>query len=308
MRRRAAVLAAVSALALFTSATFASAALPAGPRLAADGDPVLMAAGDIACRPSQPAFKGGNGTATKCRQKYTAMLLAGADWVLPLGDEQYEDGTLAEFNASYDLSWGAYTSNSRPVPGNHEYQTPGAAGYYAYFGAVAGAPATGYYAWDAGAWRLLALNSSVSMARGSAQYNWIENELATHANACVAAYWHEPRFRSGKSNVARFKPVWNLLYQYGADLVLNGHSHTYQRFAPLDPGGNIDRAQGLRQIIAGTGGKGFSGLLPGGPEVEASQNHTYGVLRLTLHAGSYDWEFVPEAGKTWTDSGTTACH
>jgi len=274
---------------------------------AESGDPVLMAAGDIACSPSKAAFKGGDGTATKCRQKYTAGLLSGADWVLPLGDEQYEDGDLADFNASYDLSWGAYKANSRPVPGNHEYQTPGGAGYYSYFGSAAGDPNLGYYAWDVGTWHLLALNSNVSMAKGSDQYKWVESELASHSNACVAAYWHEPRFRSAKKNVAKFQPVWDLLYQYGAEFVLNGHAHNYERFAPLTPAGTIDRVRGVREFIAGTGGDSHSDLTTGDSRVEAAQKTTYGVLKLTLHASSYDWEFLPETG-TWTDSGTSSCH
>jgi len=274
---------------------------------AEDGDPVIMAAGDIACSPQKRAFKGGDGTATKCRQKYTAQLLAPADWVLPLGDEQYEDGALSDFNASYDLSWGAFKANSRPVPGNHEYQTAGAAGYYAYFGDAAGESGRGYYAWDAGSWHLLALNSSISLAPGSAQYNWVRDELAAHSSGCTAAYWHEPRFKAGKNDVGRFKPVWELLYQYGADLVLNGHAHNYQRFAPLTPDGKVDVNLGLRQFIVGTGGVGFSDLASGDPRVERSQNSTYGVLKLTLHASGYDWQFLSEKG-TWTDTGTGSCH
>ena len=274
------------------------------PGLTSAGDPVVFAAGDISCDPTDPAFNGGNGSSGHCREKYTAALMGDADAVLPLGDEQYEKGTLTGFNQSYDLAWGQYKAITRPSPGNHEYLTSGASGYFSYFTDIAGAP---YYSWDIGTWHLVSLNSSVSIASGSAQYNWLKNDLTTHTNACVLAYWHEPRFKVGKPAVAKMKPAWDLLYQYKADLILGGHAHNYQRMAPLDPAGNVDNTNGIREIISGTGGEGHGQLFTG-PWIQVGDGKTFGVTRLTLHDGSYDWKFVPEAGKTFTDSGTTNCH
>ena len=273
------------------------------------GDPVVMAAGDIACDPTSAYFNGGNGTAGSCRQKYTAKLLAGANAVLDLGDNQYESGTLAQYLSSYDLSWGPYKPITYPAPGNHEYYTTGAPGYFAYFGDRAGPAGLGYYSFEIGAWHMISLDSSVSAAVGSPQYNWLQTDLQTHSNLCTAAYWHEPRYRAGNyTDLGKVKPLWDLLYLYKADLVLNGHQHNYQRFAPMTPSGTIDRVNGIREIIAGTGGKGHQSVVTTDPRVEAANGTTFGVLAVTLHATSFDWKFLPEAGKTYTDSGTTACH
>src|SRR5829696_6335850 len=288
----------------------------------AAGDPVIAAAGDIACDPAAGDYNGGDGTAIDCAQRRTAALLTGVDAVLPLGDEQYVCGGLRAFNQSYDPTWGQHKQISHPVPGNHEYQTsggtdcstrPDAAGYFTYFGAAAGDPAKGYYSYDLGSWHIVALNSELCFmpegcSAGSPQEVWLKNDLAAHPAACTLAYWHEPRFASspgGGDGVA--DPLWRDLYTAGADVVLNGHHHWYERFALQHPSGQAD-PNGIREFIVGTGGESHVPLSTRRPNSQVSNDSTFGVLKMTLHVGSYDWSFVPEAGATFSDSGTTSCH
>ena len=288
---------------------------PIPPRAApAAGDPVIAVAGDIACDPAAPAFNGGTGTATECRQQATSDLLVGRglSGVLIPGDVQYGDGAYGKFLRSYDLSWGRVNGITRPAPGNHEYGTAGAAGYFAYFGNVAGSPSQGWYSFDIGAWHVIALNSNctvVGCSAGSAQEQWLRTDLAASAAACTLAYWHHPRFSSGThggdSSVAAF---WSALYEHGADVVLNGHDHDYERFAPQAPGGSADPDFGLRQFVVGTGGEGLRPFEPIVANSEARNATDYGVLELTLGGSGYAWEFVPVAGDTYTDAGTGACH
>ena len=254
------------------------------PGAAAAADPVIAAAGDIACKPdAQP-------TASACQQAATAQLLLdiAPDRVLALGDEQYERGTLNEFANSYDLSWGKVKSITAPVPGNHEYETAGASGYYDYFGAAAGEPSKGYYSFSLGAWHLIALNSNcgyVGCSAGSAQEEWLRADLAAHPSQCLLAYWHHDTF--GPTHDLRAD-----LLAVGADLVLVGHAHAFQNRDDLDASGNSD-PDGYRQITVGTGGK------SGG---------TFGVLKVTLHASSYDWNFVGIPGTSLTSTGSEDCH
>jgi calcineurin-like phosphoesterase family protein len=285
-------------------------ARPAGP-YAATADPVIAAAGDIACDPNASSFKNGKGTSSECRQKYTAALLAGVNAVLPLGDLQYESGPLNNFTNSYALSWGAYKAITHPAPGNHDYQTSGAAGYYAYFGAAAGDPAKGYYSYDLGGWHLIALNSSCSPVGGcgtaSAQTVWLRNDLSRTTKSCILAYWHHPRFSSAThGSDTSYDAFWQALYAAHADVVLVGHDHTYERFALQNPAGQADPA-GIREFVAGTGGKSHYTFRTVIPNSEVRNANTFGVLKLTLHPNSYDWQFVPESG-SFTDSGSTACH
>jgi len=266
-------------------------------------DPVLGVAGDIACATGQLV------TATQCRQAATAALLAGNDVtvVQTLGDEQYENGTSADFAGSYDLSWGQLRYKTDPAPGNHEYNTPGATGYYGYFQAAAGDPAKGYYSYDLGAWHIVVLNGEVANGAGSAQDVWFRGDLATHHNACTVALWHEPYFSSSGETPGRLT-LFQDAYNGGVDIVLNGHEHNYERFAPQDPSGARDSTRGVREFVVGTGGRslwGFSTILP---TSQARSGSTFGVLKLTLHATSYDWRFVPIAGSSFTDSGTGTCH
>jgi hypothetical protein len=266
-------------------------------------DPVLGVAGDIACATGQLV------TAKQCQQAATASLLSGNDVtvVQTLGDEQYEDGTSADFAGSYDLSWGQLKSKTYPAPGNHEYNTAGATGYYGYFQFAAADPATGYYSYDLGAWHIVVLNGEVANGAGSAQDVWFRNDLATHPNTCTVALWHEPYFSSSGETAGR-RTLFEDAYNGGVDIVLNGHEHNYERFAPQNPSGVDDSARGVREFVVGTGGRslwGFSTVLP---TSQARSGTTFGVLKLTLHATSYDWRFVPIAGSTFTDSGTGTCH
>jgi len=284
-------------------------------------DPVIAAAGDIACDPSNSNFNGGNGASSSCRQKYTSDLLVGAGLaaVLDLGDNQYYCGGYQAFLQSYDLSWGRVKSITHPSVGNHEYLTSGgtdcssgAAGYFNYFGAAAGQPGQGYYSFDIGTWHLIALNSNCSSAGGcgasSPQGIWLANDLKTHTSFCTLAFWHIPLFSSGGRANNNSKPFWQLLYDNNADLILSAHDHTYERFAPQTPSGTLDTTRGIREFIVGTGGANHTSFVTVAANSEVRNASTFGVLELTLHSTSYDWNFVPEAGQTFTDSGTTACH
>jgi len=290
------------------------------PRAAAATDPVVAAAGDIACAPP------GTRTASKCHQAATADLLAGADAVLPIGDEQYNCGQLSAFNQVYDASWGQYKSISNPAVGDNEYagngcSTPGASGYFTYFGDRATpqqpgctASCKGYYSYDVGAWHVVALNSECTepgvggCSASSPQVQWLKADLAAHPNTCTLAYFHRPYFSDNGGTVAKVKQLFTALYNGGADVLLVGHQHIYERFRPQSPSGAAD-SNGVRQFIVGTGGR--SQTTPAFPPPAGSEKQnsgTFGVLKLTLHPTSYDFQFVPEAGKTFTDTGTQACH
>jgi hypothetical protein len=211
---------------------------------------------------------------------------------------------------------------THPVPGNHEYftsggtdcdPTGGAAGYFRYFGAAAGDPTRGYYSFDVGTWHLIALNSNCSQVGGclvgSPEETWLQADLAAHPYSCTLAYWHHPRFTSGVvNNDLEVAPFWQDLYLAGADIVLNGHAHGYERFAPQNPLGIADPADGIREFVVGTGGEDFHAFALPLPLSQVREDDTFGVLTLTLHSGSYDWNFVPEAGKPFTDSGSGTCH
>jgi Calcineurin-like phosphoesterase len=288
------------------------------------GDPVIAAAGDIACDPTNAHFFAGDGDSNTCRMKATSDLLVNHGYaaVLPLGDNQYYCGGYSAFVQSYDLSWGRVKAETHPVVGNHEFLTSGgtgcdpsntaAAGYFQYFGAAAGDPGHGYYSYDVGAWHLVALNSNCGDAggcsSGSPQYTWLSADLAADQNACTLAYWHIPLFSSGGRAAANMRSLWTLLYDKNAELVLSGHDHIYERFAPQTSAGVLDTARGLRSFIVGTGGANHTSIATVAANSEVRDVSTYGILQLTLHATSYDWSFKPEAGKTFTDSGTDQCH
>lgn len=260
-------------------------------------DPVLVGAGDIA-------------DCTLAEDEATAKLLdAIPGTVFTTGDNAYSSGTAAEFTDCYEPTWGRHKTRTRPVPGNHEYLTSDAAPYYSYFGASAGAAGQGYYSYNLGAWHIIALNSEISAAPGSAQLAWLRQDLAANAAACTLAYWHKPLFSSGEhGNLLAMFEAWKALHEYGADVVLNGHDHNYERFAPQNPYGEAD-PNGIREFVVGTGGKdlrSFPATAPR-PNSEARNSTAHGVLKLTLHATSYDWEFVPIAGQSFTDIGSAAC-
>jgi hypothetical protein len=284
-------------------------------------DPVIAAAGDIDCTPR--ATK----TSSKCHGPLdTADLLAasGYDAVLPLGDTQYECGKLSAFHAVYDQTWGRFKSISHPVAGDNDYagstcSTPGASGYFTYFGAAASPldqPCTrackGYYSYDLGSWHMIALNTECRQVGGckssSPQGRWLKADLTAHRATCTLAYWHRPYFTDGGDTSSASRYFVKILYAAHADVLLVGHKHVYERFAPMDPFQEAD-AKGIRQFIVGTGGRSHHPLAATPPpNAEVRNRTTYGVLRLTLHAGSYDWKFVPQDGKTFSDSGTQRCH
>jgi len=266
----------------------------------AAGDPILVGAGDIAsCQSSG--------------DEATAELLASTrGTVAALGDTVYPEGTAAQFRDCYGPSWGRFKARTRPAVGNHEYNTAGAQPYFEYFGAAAGPSGRGYYSYDMGTWHVVVLNSNcseVSCAAGSTQERWLRADLAANANKCTLAYFHHPRFSSGLyGDTASVAPFWEALYRAGTEVVLNGHTHNYERFAPQRPNGTRDGERGIREFVVGTGGVNLKPFEAVKPNSQARNADTFGVLRLTLHPGSYDWKFKPAAGGTFTDSGTKACH
>jgi hypothetical protein len=235
----------------------------------------------------------------------------GANAVFALGDNQYEEGTPNQFMKSYDLSWGWYKAITYPVPGNHEYRVPGIADYYSYFGERAGEPAKGYYSFDLGDWHIVALNSNcadVGCEAGSEQEMWLRADLAAHPNTCTLAFWHHPLFSSGNhGNSPVVADLWRALSDARVDLLLVGHDHHYERFAPQTAESVVDYETGVRQFLVGTGGKNHYGLATAEPNSEVRNASTHGVLKLELYAGGYDWAFVPEAGATFTDAGSATC-
>ena len=280
--------------------------LPVSPAIKASAlvsDPVILAAGDIA-------------SCTGQKDEATARLLDNTSGkVLVLGDSAYPDGSPTQMKNCYGPAWGRHKSRTRPAVGNHEYHTPGAAGYFTYFGAAASplqAGCTkycrGFYSFNLGAWHIVALNSEINHAAGSLQEKWLRADLARNKSACTLAYWHRPLFSSGShSNNSDVAPLWNALYDYGVDVVLNGHDHLYERFAPQNPQGKADSAHGIRQFTAGTGGASLYSYSSTKPNSQVRNNQTWGVLKLILHSTGYDWKFIPIAGQSFTDSGTAKC-
>jgi hypothetical protein len=258
---------------------------------------VLVGAGDIA-------------TCTLQGDEKTAALLDGISGdVFTAGDNAYPNGSPAEFASCYGNSWGRHKGRTHPALGNHEYNTLGASGYFEYFGAKAGDPTKGYYSYELGPWHIVVLNSNIGMNAGSAQEQWLRSDLAMHPTRCVLAVWHHPRFSSGEhGNNAGTQPVWQALYDAGADVVVTGHDHLYERFAPQNGAGELDRSRGIRQFIVGTGGAEMYSFIKIQPNSEVRNNETFGVLKLTLYTDRYEWRFMPVAGSSFTDNGSASCH
>jgi 3',5'-cyclic AMP phosphodiesterase CpdA len=263
---------------------------------------VLVGAGDIAdC--------GDDG------DEATAALLESVDGaVFTLGDNAYEDGTFEEFQECYGPTWGrpSILERTRPVAGNHDYHTHGAAGYFRYFGDLAGSPGEGWYAYDAGAWRIYALNSNCAdiggCRQGSPQERWLRNDLAEHPRRCVMAMWHHPRFSSGDhGDNDVMTDLWRTLQDAGAELMLAGHDHSYERFAPQDAAGRADDA-GLIEFVVGTGGRYAYPFRETKPNSLVRETEVLGVLRLELAPDGYSFRFLPVPGDDFTDSGSGACH
>ena len=285
---------------LFAALTIAFAGAP--PALPADQAAVLIGAGDIAdCKDLSGA-------------EATAKLLDHIPGtVFAAGDLAYPDGSKENF-VCYDQTWGRVKSRTRPAPGNHEFHSSGATPYFDYFGVAAGDPKTGYYCYELGTWHIIVLNSECKDVggcdAGSAQEKWLRADLKAHPAACTLAYWHKPLFSSGGAhgNDLTVKPLWDALYQADADVILGGHDHDYERFAPQTPDGAPDPKRGIREFVVGTGGKNHRPFGETKANSEVRDASAFGVLKLTLKSGSYEWQFIPEAGKTFTDSGSGTCH
>jgi len=287
---------------------------------AAANDPVIAAAGDIACDgtsgASQSAGDKDDYSVNGCQQARTAAELRAKNYtaILPLGDEQYPDGSPTQFASSYAKTWGASQAPVHPVPGNHEYHTTGAAGYFSFFQSAAGDPAKGYYSWDLPGWHFIAINANCSAVggcnTGSPEDQWLKADLASHHAACTLAYWHQPRFSSAHHHSdATYQPFWDDLYAAKADVVLNGHDHDYERFASQTPTGAPDPTGGIREFVVGTGGKSHYEFTAIEPNSEVRNNTTFGIIELTLHPHGYDWHFLPAPGTgTFTDRGSASCH
>ncbi len=270
------------------------------------GDPVLIGAGDIS-----DAFN-----FTVSNAFATAALIAANPTakVFADGDLPHNDGTDDDFLNTYAAAWGGFKGRTLPVAGNHEYSSLKALGYYNYWGPAAGDPTKGYYSLNLGAWHIVVLNSNcsfVSCSSGSAQETWLKNDLAANTTACTLALFHHPLYTSSSSVSpnASVQPLWADLYNANADLIVNGHAHNYERFAPQDANGNSDATRGIVEIVSGTGGANlFTFNSTSAANSLVRNSTTWGVLQLTLHATSYNWNFIPIAGQTFTDSGTQACH
>jgi hypothetical protein len=262
---------------------------------------VLLAAGDIA-------------TCKRQDDERTAELLARhRGTIAALGDLAYESGTPREFSACYAPSWGRFVERTRPAVGNHEYATPGAAGYFDYFGKRAGPRGKGWYSYELGSWHIVVLNSNCSQVggchHGTPQERWLKRDLAQHRTRCTLAYMHHPRFSSGMHGDSESQtPLWQVLYAAGADLVLAGHDHDYERFAPMTPLGQPHRARGIRQFVVGTGGKSLREFEETSRGSEVRQSRAFGVLKLTLFPTRYEWQFLPTETGAFADRGSAACH
>lgn len=258
---------------------------------------LLTGAGDIGkCGPS--------GGPTPAAMATGRLLDAVPGLVFTLGDNAYSVGSEREFERCYDPAWGRHKARTRPSPGNHDYETPGARGYFAYFGDNAGDPKRGYYAYDAGTWRVYALNSSAcdrpgGCAPDSPQVTWLRDDLKRHPSKCALAYWHHPRFSSGEhGDNAKVDGLWRAVADNGVDLVLTGHDHDYERFAPID---------GVVSFVVGTGGAPLYKMGAPKPGSVARSGDVHGVLQLELHRSSYTYRFIPVPGSTFTDQGSGDC-
>ena len=230
--------------------------------------------------------------------------------VFTAGDNAYPDGSTTDFTNCYDPSWGRHKNRTRPSPGNHDYHISGASDYFTYYGANAGPAGRGYYSYDIGDWHVISLNSNIDRTASSPQVTWLQADLAASTKQCTIAYWHHARFSSGTQHGSNtsMQPIWQALYDAGADIVVSGHEHNYERFAPQTPTGIGDPATGIREFVVGTGGASHYSTFATIANSEVRNGTTWGVLKLTLDAGTYSWQFIPIAGQTFTDAGSGTCH
>jgi hypothetical protein len=287
-------------------------------------DPVVVVGGDVACAPSDPGLNGGLGTPGHCHERATAALIGqiAPAAVLMTGDGQYNSGVLADYNARYGSSWGAYRSITKPTVGNHDYGSTGAAGYFNYFGDAATPlqpgcrkACNGWYSFNVGSWHIVNINTEcartnggVGCAAGSPQDLWLEKDLADNKYTCTLVMGHRPRWSSNSFASPDIAPLMDDMYAAGVDLYVTGHAHSYERFAPMNPAGAADPARGVRQFVVGTGGDNFSGFGTVVANSQVRKTGIFGVLKLNLHPSSYDWSFVADPSTPWSDSGTGTCH
>jgi hypothetical protein len=266
----------------------------------ASGDPVLVGAGDIA----DCGLDDDSATAT--------LIDAIPGTVFTAGDNAYNDGTSDQFRDCYGPTWGRFLDRTRPAAGNHDWNTGKLAGYLGYFGAAAGPNGTSWYSYDLGTWHVVVLDSVCSSVGGcapdSVQGKWLTADLAGSTARCTLAIWHHPRFSSGEhGNDTDVAPFWQTLYDAGADVVINGHDHDYERFAPQDPAAQLDRDRGLREFVVGTGGAALRTFPTTAANSELRAAVAHGVIRLALHPTSYEWRFISTTG-AFSDAGSGSCH
>jgi hypothetical protein len=279
-----------------TASASTSSALPSVPSSVSAAPFVLVGAGDIA---QCGHLDGARLTAT--------LLDKEPGTVFTMGDDAQLNGTADEYKNCYAPTWGRQLNRTRPSPGNHDYQTGGGP-YYDYFGSRAGPAGLGYYRYTVGAWQVYSLNSEVPSDAGSAQADWLRKELTANPSLCTLAYWHRPRFSSGRiGNNTDMDDLWRLLSEFGADVIVNGHDHFYERFAPQDAEGRANPRLGMREFIVGTGGAPLSGIANVQPNSEVRAN-TWGIISFTLSETSYDWRFTSAGGTGFSDSGSASCH
>jgi hypothetical protein len=269
----------------------------ASPEGTAEESVVLVGAGDIA------NCKVGDG------HKATADVLDTIPGtVFTLGDHAYPRGSKKSFEECYDISWGRHKERTRPSPGNHDLISNNGRAYYDYFGDAAGPRGLGYYSYRLGAWHIIVLNSDLPMTRNSRQVSWLRKDLADNPSTCTLAYWHVPMFSSGAhGDQPELIDTWRVLHKAGVDVVVNGHDHDYERFAPQDPNGDPDPERGIREFVVGTGGAGVYRFKKLAKNSEVRHWQSYGVIKFTLHPGSYDWEYVIADGKPFEDKGSAQC-
>ena len=264
-------------------------------------DAVLLAAGDIAS-----CEENGDEQTAKILESTPGTIAA-------LGDLVYPTGALETYQKCYAPSWGKFLSRTRAAVGNHDYDGGNTKAYFAYFGKAAGPNPDGYYSYTLGTWQVIVLNSNCwavgGCGQGSKQLEWLRQELKTNAAKCTLAYWHHPRFSSAlHGNNDFMQDAWKVLADSGVEIALGGHDHNYERFVPLNANGQPDPERGLRQFVVGTGGKNLYPikLVQRGSAVRNTSTH--GVLKLELRSGGFEWQFLPVAGKTFTDAGKGVCH
>jgi uncharacterized repeat protein (TIGR01451 family) len=324
MRRQVWILAAVAAIAVFGGRVAVAHATDPS-----TGDPVIAAVGDMACAPVDSHFNGGAGQASNCGEMGTSAQMETdhtIDMLLGLGDYQYGCGTIAEYNQSYGPTWGFFNSKIDPSAGNHEYNTAtnsvsgtpcpdpnkAAEDYFSYFGAAAHPLTAGEYSFDLGQWHLISLNANCASTnvggcgKTSPQTAWLAADLAANSQPCVMAYWHQPRWTATSSNNSTYATWWSMLYAAHVDVVLNGHIHTYARFAQLDPSGAVD-PNGIREVIVGTGGESLQAAAASSNPFPLSNFRTFGYLRMVLHPAGYDAQFVNSSGAV-KDTFSGTCH